>query len=207
MDIAIIGNQAAQAGWTDTLTEGASVNWIQSPEEATSEALLIDLQFDGTEVRISQLQAHKGPVWVNDVPGWLKARAPFVRINGWNGFGKSSCIEAAAAAPLREASEACAAALGKTIEWLPDAPGFVTPRVIAMIINEAFHALSEGVSTPEEINTAMKLGTNYPMGPFEWAGQVGLAPVVALLEQLAILHPRYTPNALLQQQALSLRPS
>ena len=42
-----------------------------------------------------------------------------------------------------------------------------------MIINEAFLALQEGVSTKEEINTAMKLGTNYPLGPFEWVEKIG----------------------------------
>ena len=53
-----------------------------------------------------------------------------------------------------------------------------------MIINEAFIALREGVSTKEEINTAMKLGTNYPYGPFEWAGKIGIERVNALLDKL-----------------------
>ncbi len=45
---------------------------------------------------------------------------------------------------------------------------------MAMIINEAWHALAEEVSTKNEIDTAMKLGTNYPYGPFEWAEKIGL---------------------------------
>ena len=53
-------------------------------------------------------------------------------------------------------------------------PGFITARVIAMIINEAFFALQENVSSKEEIDTAMRLGTNYPYGPFEWTKLIGI---------------------------------
>ncbi len=74
---------------------------------------------------------------------------------------------------------------GRRVEWLPDEPGFVTPRVISMIINEAYFAFAEGVSTPEEIDTAMKLGTNYPYGPIEWGNRIGLQNVVRLLKKLA----------------------
>jgi 3-hydroxybutyryl-CoA dehydrogenase len=201
MDIAIIGSEATQGGWAATAVEGTRVTWIQTPEEAPAGALLIDSIFDGTELRISQLLAHKGPVWVNDVAGKLPAGSGFVRVNGWNGFERSARIEAAAAEILRADAEAGAAALGKTIEWLPDTAGFVTPRVIAMIVNEAFHALSEGVSSRDEIDTAMKLGTNYPHGPFVWAGIIGLNNITELLEALAKTNERYTPNELLLQEA------
>jgi 3-hydroxybutyryl-CoA dehydrogenase len=56
--------------------------------------------------------------------------------------------------------------------------------VISTIINEALIALMEGVSTREEIDTAMKLGTNYPYGPFEWAEKIGMERVDSLLAQL-----------------------
>ena len=49
----------------------------------------------------------------------------------------------------------------------PDIPGFISARVVSMIINEAYFALEEEVSSKEEIDTAMKLGTNYPYGPFD----------------------------------------
>jgi len=57
-----------------------------------------------------------------------------------------------------------ASALGKQLVPVPDQPGFVTARVLSMIINEAWLALEEGVSTKAEIDIAMKLGTNYPLG-------------------------------------------
>ena len=61
-----------------------------------------------------------------------------------------------------------------------------------MIINEAFFALEAGVSTMEEIDVAMKLGTNYPYGPFEWCKKIGLKKVYDLLEKLSKTDDRYT---------------
>jgi 3-hydroxybutyryl-CoA dehydrogenase len=75
--------------------------------------------------------------------------------------------------------------------------GFVTPRVISMIINEACLALQEGVSTKEEIDTAMKLGTNYPFGPFEWMDRIGQDKIYALLLKLSRHQSRYLPAAYL----------
>ena len=90
----------------------------------------------------------------------------------------------------------------KKIEWLEDTPGFISARVIAMIINEAYYALEEAVSTKEEIDTAMKLGTSYPFGPFEWAEKIGLKNVYELLLALAITNARYLPAPLLKKEAL-----
>jgi 3-hydroxybutyryl-CoA dehydrogenase len=65
-----------------------------------------------------------------------------------------------------------------------DRVGLVTARVIAMIINEAFYAVQEGTATREDIDLAMKLGTNYPYGPFEWCSRIGVNHVYELLEAL-----------------------
>jgi 3-hydroxybutyryl-CoA dehydrogenase len=62
-----------------------------------------------------------------------------------------------------------------------DQVGLVTPRVICMIINEAFYTVQEGTATKEDIDVAMKLGTNYPFGPFEWCGKIGIRNVCKLL--------------------------
>lgn len=63
-----------------------------------------------------------------------------------------------------------------------DRVGLVTPRVICMIINEAYYTAMEGTATKEAIDLAMKLGTNYPYGPFEWCARIGIRQVYALLE-------------------------
>jgi 3-hydroxybutyryl-CoA dehydrogenase len=63
-----------------------------------------------------------------------------------------------------------------------DRVGMVTPRIICMIINEAYYTVQEGTATREDIDLAMKLGTNYPYGPFEWAQRIGIKNVYELLE-------------------------
>ncbi len=72
-----------------------------------------------------------------------------------------------------------------------------------MIINEAYFTLDEEVSSKEEIDTAMKLGTNYPYGPFAWGETIGLKHVSVLLSTLAKTNARYTASSLLQKEALS----
>ncbi len=74
--------------------------------------------------------------------------------------------------------------LGLEIELIDDRVGMVTPRIIAMIINEAFYTVMEGTATKENIDLGMKLGTNYPMGPFEWANKWGITNVYEVLEAL-----------------------
>jgi 3-hydroxybutyryl-CoA dehydrogenase len=79
-------------------------------------------------------------------------------------------------------------------------PGFVTSRISALVGNEAFYMLQEGVGTPEEIDKAIKLGLNYPMGPFELGDLVGLD---TRLNNLKYLHEKlgekYRPAPLLEQ--------
>jgi 3-hydroxybutyryl-CoA dehydrogenase len=65
-----------------------------------------------------------------------------------------------------------------------DRVGMVTPRVIAMIINEAYYTVQEGTASRDGIDLAMRLGTNYPYGPFEWAQRIGIKHVYELLESL-----------------------
>ncbi len=63
-----------------------------------------------------------------------------------------------------------------------DRVGMVTPRVICMIINEAYYTLQEGTANKSDIDLGMKLGTAYPMGPFEWADKIGSQNVYHLLK-------------------------
>lgn len=71
-------------------------------------------------------------------------------------------------------------------KWLPveDRVGLVKARVIFMIINEACYTLQEGTATIEDIDTAMKQGTNYPFGPFEWCDKIGITNVFETLAAL-----------------------
>jgi 3-hydroxybutyryl-CoA dehydrogenase len=75
--------------------------------------------------------------------------------------------------------------LGWKHKMVPDIPGLISARVIAMVINEAYYTLQEQVSTKEEIDIAMKLGTNYPFGPFEWSSIIGLNNIYQLLTKMS----------------------
>lgn len=68
------------------------------------------------------------------------------------------------------------------LEVVDDRVGMVTPRIICMIINEAYFTVQEGTASRTDIDLGMKLGTNYPFGPFEWCKHIGLDNVVELLE-------------------------
>jgi 3-hydroxybutyryl-CoA dehydrogenase len=70
------------------------------------------------------------------------------------------------------------------ISWVENRIGLVSPRVISMIINEAFFTLQEKTANKKDIDLAMKLGTNYPFGPFEWLEQIGVKNVYLLLEAM-----------------------
>jgi 3-hydroxybutyryl-CoA dehydrogenase len=71
---------------------------------------------------------------------------------------------------------------------------------VAMIINEAWLSFGEGVSAKEEIDVAMKLGTNYPYGPFEWCNIIGPKKVYSLLNELSKTNLRYQPASLLKEE-------
>lgn len=71
--------------------------------------------------------------------------------------------------------------LGTGFQIVDDRVGLVTPRIICMIINEAYYTVQEGTAGKEDIDLAMKLGTNYPFGPFEWCQKIGVKNVYELL--------------------------
>ena len=81
--------------------------------------------------------------------------------------------------------------LGWKYRFVADIAGFVSARVIAMIINEAWFTVGDGISTREEIDTAMKSGTSYPYGPFEWGEKIGLQNIGRLLTAMRASDSRY----------------
>ena len=90
--------------------------------------------------------------------------------------------------------------MGKEVVVVRESPGFITSRINAMIGNEAFYMLQEGVATAREIDTALKLGLNHPMGPFEMVDLVGLDVRLGILEYLhKTLGEKFKPCPLMVQ--------
>jgi 3-hydroxybutyryl-CoA dehydrogenase len=99
-----------------------------------------------------------------------------------------------------EAVEAVARQMGKDTVIVRESPGFITSRVNASIGNEAFFMLMEGVASARDIDKALKLGLNHPMGPFELVDLVGLDTRLSILEYLhRSLGEKYRPCPLLAQ--------
>jgi 3-hydroxybutyryl-CoA dehydrogenase len=90
--------------------------------------------------------------------------------------------------------------MGKEVVVIKEAPGFITSRINAMIGNEAFYMLEEGVASAADIDKALKLGLNHPMGPFEMVDLVGLDTRLHILEYLhQTLGEKFRPAPLLIQ--------
>jgi 3-hydroxybutyryl-CoA dehydrogenase len=90
--------------------------------------------------------------------------------------------------------------MGKEVVVIKESPGFITSRINAMIGNEAFYMLQEGVASAKEIDTALKLGLNHPMGPFEMVDLVGLDTRLHILEYLhKSLGEKFRPAPLMVQ--------
>lgn len=123
------------------------------------------------------------------------------RINGWNSFLLRPTWEIAG--NLIPSIQLVCQSLGKEIIAVPDEPGFIAARIISMIINEAYFTLEQNISSKQEIDIAMKTGTNYPYGPFEWASLIGLHSIFNLLQKLAGADKRYLPCALLKHESLT----
>jgi 3-hydroxybutyryl-CoA dehydrogenase len=169
----------------------------------------IDLDFVNERGRADMLnQLLPGLVLVNAVVSTLEEiGSPFVRINGWPGFLERTIHELAVLkeqpvdqlTKVRDQLTRLYEKLGREYRLVPDTPGMISARILATVINEAYFTWEEEVSTREEIDIAMKLGTNYPLGPFEWGRRIGLGKVADLLTVLSRNNSRYTPsNSLLK---------
>ncbi|MFM8711578.1 MAG: 3-hydroxyacyl-CoA dehydrogenase family protein [Sphingomonadales bacterium] len=204
MRIAVVATEAQQQEWmAQVISDTVSIVWLR--ESVAVEEVDAYLNLRAEEEWLHQPLPDFLPslVIVNAVVSEGKDwPAHFIRINGWPGFLKGAVLEASGG---NEAQQQAATQLlqrcGRQAEWVSDQFGFIGARVVSAIINEAYLTLQEKVSSKEDIDTAMKLGTNYPMGPFTWAAAIGIKNVYALLHTLAAEQPRYTPAMLLKQEA------
>ncbi|MBB4267024.1 3-hydroxyacyl-CoA dehydrogenase [Roseospira visakhapatnamensis] len=95
-------------------------------------------------------------------------------------------------------------ALGKAVSVLDDVPGLIVFRTVCMLANEAADAVNQGVADPADVDTALRTGVNYPLGPLRWADALGLARVLGGLDRLAATYgeDRYRASPLLRRKVL-----
>jgi 3-hydroxybutyryl-CoA dehydrogenase len=140
---------------------------------------------------------------VSTLAGFVTRPERFVGIHFFNPVPAMALVEVVRGAATSDDTVAAARAfcetLGKTPITVSDSPGFVVNRILFPMINEAARALAEGVASAADIDTGLKLGANFPMGPLALADLVGLDTTKAILETLEhdLGDPRYRPCALL----------
>ncbi len=207
MNIIVVADGLTQNQFNDkALAEGVQVRFHTSLENMAGEAdAYFYLLGEETLEKNKEILANLGkPVFVHAIITTLdKLPKNVVRINGWPGFLNASSLEIAAADQNKTMIAEVLNAMGWDYNFVPDLVGMITPRTIAMIVNEAYFALEEKVSTKHEVDTAMKLGTGYPYGPFEWSEKIGLNNIYQLLENLLQHDSRYQPSALLTKETHS----
>lgn len=156
---------------------------------------VIDPTFEEHPERVSNYRNATIPVLIGSVIHTLKElgleQFPIARFNHWPVFVHRNCVEFATAQQhlFRDLFTQWQVPFYETA----DTPGFVTARTVSMIVNEAFMAEQETISTAGEIDIAMKLGTGYSRGPFEWCNEIGAERIIGLLQQLATEDKRYEP--------------
>ena len=199
MRVIVCANESRKAEFLKKVNGTHTYQFLESFSELLKQQA--DIYFILTEDWEIQdlLQLPAKPVFLNSVVktlGLLKLPKHFCRMNGWDTFINRGSWEISGDAVMAQQ-------VLDTLEFkyslVADEPGFVAARIVSRIINEAYFALGENISTKKEIDIAMKLGTNYPYGPFEWASLIGEHRIIELLSELKLSGTKYTLAPALEQ--------
>jgi 3-hydroxybutyryl-CoA dehydrogenase len=148
------------------------------------------------------LASNTSSLSITEIAGLTYRANKCVGMHFFNPVHKMKLIEIVRAAQTDDETIAVAVdigkRMGKEIVVIKESPGFITSRINAMIGNEAFYMLGEGIASAEDIDKALKLGLNHPMGPFELVDLVGLDTRLHILDYLhRTLGEKYKPAPLL----------
>jgi 3-hydroxybutyryl-CoA dehydrogenase len=173
----------------------SNINELLNEKDADA---YFNLQIDSCNENYSSIETL---TFINSVTkklGDIKGSNCIIRMNAWQGFLDKEFWELSGVFSPKAVE--VLTYLQKKYIALPDESGFVSARIIAMVINEAYFAKAEKLSSDAEIDIALKLGTSYPYGPFEWSKLIGLRNVYELLTELAKTDERYLPASLLENE-------
>ncbi|MEH7379303.1 3-hydroxyacyl-CoA dehydrogenase family protein [Bacillus sp. JJ1533] len=216
--VVIVGENLLAKELSQSFQENEKVHLVDSKQMNEQVDVVIEttnLNKEEKKRRIQEIEASVSPttlilsttlsVTVTEVASWLTSPDRVVGFGTFANFKEGSLIEVAL--PLQaDPSYVQIAAnifslIGQDIELVEDEVGFVFPRILSMIVNEAAYALTEQTAEAESIDIAMKKGTNYPMGPLEWAEKIGLDDIYAVLSGLyrELGEERYRPAPLIRK--------
>ena len=176
--------------------------------EAVPEDMRLKLEIYAALDRVAPphalLASNTSSLSITEMAGATRRPAQVVGMHFFNPVHRMKLLEVVRALETAEATVAAAKAvgerMGKQCVVVREAPGFVTSRINAMIGNEAFYMLQEGVASARDIDQALKLGLNHPMGPFELVDLVGLDTRLSILRFLhRTLGEKFRPCPLLEQ--------
>jgi 3-hydroxybutyryl-CoA dehydrogenase len=144
-------------------------------------------------------------VTATEAASWMSYPERLIGFAAFSNFKEGKLIEIAPALQsdpyYLQTAKKLFNAMGLETEFVQDEIGLVFPRILSMIINEAAFSLMEGTASAEDIDEAMKKGTNYPRGPLEWAEKIGIDDVYAVLNGLHrnLGEERYRPAPLIRK--------
>ena len=176
--------------------------------EAVPERIDLKLEIFGALDRLAPrhalLATNTSSLSITEMAGATKRAPQVVGMHFFNPVHRMKLLEVVRGLETSDAAVAAAceagAAMGKECVVVRESPGFVTSRINAMIGNEAFYMLQEGVASARDIDKALKLGLNHPMGPFELVDLVGLDTRLSILKYLhRTLGEKYRPCPLIEQ--------
>jgi 3-hydroxybutyryl-CoA dehydrogenase len=198
----IIGRLKTTTRLEEALDEADLV--IEAAPERIDVKLALFADIDRLAPASAVIASNTSALSVTEMAGSLKQPSRVAGMHFFNPVHKMKLIEIVQAlessASTLEAVQEVARRMGKETVLVRESPGFITTRVNASIGNEAFYMLMEGVASARDIDKALKLGLNHPMGPFELVDLVGLDTRLSILEYLhRSLGEKYRPCPLLAQ--------
>ncbi len=220
MKILVIGTSRDFEECKQKLSGGHDYSWVGEHREAEkfldSNELVIDFIIDESPAEFEIYASRPLTVLLNTCTITLAELSHIVNhnlrctvfgFNGLPGFFSNALLEVSLLNGRNaDRLKAICQSLQSDYRIVDDRVGLVTPRVVCMIINEAYYTVLEGTATRADIDRAMKLGTNYPFGPFEWCQRIGVKHVYEVLEAVYedTKDQRYMICPLLKKEYLSL---
>ena len=212
------GVATAKVSDTDALAARKRLRTVTSLEEAARHAdLVIEAVPERIELKIeifAQLDRFAPPhaifasntssLSITEMAAATRRAPQVVGLHFFNPVHRMKLLEIVRALETSEKTlkqcEEVGARMGKECVTVRESPGFVTSRINAMIGNEAFYMLQEGIASAADIDKALKLGLNHPMGPFELVDLVGLDTRLSILKFLhRTLGEKFRPCPLIEQ--------